>query len=246
VAALNRSLALAPDSVETHLFLALSLLFSGNPEGAKQSLSTLPAGIDPQGLVSFIRFALAMAAHQPDEALAALAKAPESYVDPADNTSLPSTLLRAQALAMKGETAPAHAAFEEARLVLEKRLSEQRDSAEIQIHLAAVYAGLGQKTAALAAGRRAIELMPLTKDLIGGISCLGQFAQIEAQVGESQSAIDHLEQLMALPAGFDVSTASLRLDPTWNPLRQEARFQKLIAKYEAASLSLPPHAEGKP
>ena len=246
MAALNRSLALAPDSVETHLFLALSLLSSGNAEGAKQSLSTLPADIDPQGLVSFTRFTVAMGVRQPDEALAALAKIPESYVDPADNTSLPSTLLRAQALAMKGDSSPAHAAFEQARLELEKRLSELRDSAEIRIHLAAIYAGLGQKTAALAAGRRAVELMPLTKDLIGGISCLAQLAQVEAQVGESQSAIDHLEQLMALPAGFNVSTASLRLVPAWDSLRQEPRFQQLIAKYDAAARPHPAEPQAKP
>ena len=49
----------------------------------------------------------------------------------------------------------------------------------------------------------------------------------EAQVGEKQSALDHIEQLLAIPVGHAISSASLRFDPVWDPLRSDPRFQKL-------------------
>jgi serine/threonine-protein kinase len=62
--------------------------------------------------------------------------------------------------------------------------------------------------------------------MIGGFY-LGQLAMVEAQVGEKQSALNHIEQLLAIPVGHILSKASLRLDPVWDPLRNEPRFQKL-------------------
>ena len=90
-----------------------------------------------------------------------------------------------------------------------------------------VYAGLGQKQAALTAGRRTTEDLPVSHDVMIGSSYLAQLAMAEAQVGEKESALSHIEQLLSLPVGHALSTASLRLDPIWDPLRDDPRFQKL-------------------
>jgi len=86
---------------------------------------------------------------------------------------------------------------------------------------------LGQKEAALESGLRATENLPASRDVIVGGSYLTQLAMAEAQVGEKESALNHIEQLLAIPAGHALSRASLRVDPVWDPLRNDPRFQKL-------------------
>jgi tetratricopeptide (TPR) repeat protein len=165
--------------------------------------------------------------HQPDAALASIAHAPDWLTNLWPSSRQPVTLLRAQALALKGEAATAREAFEQARLSLEPLLKEPREQADAESFLAFVYAGLGQKDKALEAGHRAIELLPLSRDVIVGGFYLAQLAEVEAQVGETQSALDHIEQLLAHPTGHAISRASLRFDPVWDPIRNDPRFQKL-------------------
>ncbi len=228
VAACDRALALAPDSIDAQVYRATALRMRGDLEGTSRSLASIPANYDPQGSASLARFDLALVMRQPDAALAAIAKAPTWLLDNKSNVLIPAMLLRGQALARKGETGPARAAFLAAQKVLQ---GSPREQPGIQSNLADVYAGLGQTDAALAAARRAADLLPLSRDMVGGVFYLTRLAKIEAQVGETESALNHIEQLLAIPAGREVSTASLRTDPAWDPLRKDARFQKLLEEH---------------
>ena len=93
--------------------------------------------------------------------------------------------------------------------------------------------GSGEKEAALKAGRARGRSLPMSRDVIVGAFHLERLARTEAQVGETQSAIDHLEQLMSSAGGETVSVATLRIDPVWDPLRKDPRFQALLTKYAA-------------
>jgi len=210
----------------------------GDMEGADRAMAAIPADYDPQGSVSFARFNLALAMRNPNAALTALAKTPAWLPDGENNVLVPAALLRGRALAMKGEAAPARAAFLEAQRVLEQSLRELGDQAGAQSNLAIVYAGLGQKDAALKAARRATELIPVSKDALDGTFYLARLAKIEAQVGEIESALAHIRQLLTAPAGYEVSAASLRTDPIWDPLRADPRLQKLISDAEAAQADI--------
>ena len=234
VAACDRALALAPDNMEALENRAIALRMHGDLEGASRSLAAIPADYDPQGSASLARFNLALVMRQPDAALAAFAKAPTWLLSKANNVLIPATLLRGQALALKGETGPARAAFLEAQQALTGWPGESRDPAGVQGNLADVYIGLGQRDTALAASRRATDLLPISKDMMTGTYHLTRLAKIEAQVGETASALSHIGQLLSLPAGREVSAASLRTDPAWDPIRKDPRFQKLIADAEAA------------
>jgi TolB-like protein/Flp pilus assembly protein TadD len=233
-AASDRALALAPNNVESLVNRASVMRMRGDLEGSKTALAAIPADYDPQGSVSLARFDLAMAMRQPDAALAAIDKAPAWLQDIENNILVPVMLLRGRALAQKGEAGPARAAFLQAQQMLQGPLREPRLQAAAESNLAIVYAGLGQKEAALQAGGRATALLPLSQDMLDGSFYLARLARIEAQVGETESAIKHIEQLLAAPAGYEVSAASLRFDPTWDPLRNDPRFQKVIAAAEAA------------
>ena len=223
----KRALALVPDDFETQASRVTMLQMSGDLEGASKVLATIPADIDPQGTISVTRWQLAMAMHQPDAALAVLDHAPEWLLSVWPNSREPVSLLRAQALAQKGEVAAARAAFLGAQKALEGFLGTPRAQTDAQSYLALVYAALGQKEAALESGRRATETLPASRDVIVGGSYLMQLAMAEAQIGEKESALNHIEQLLAIPAGHVLSKASLRVDPAWKPLRSDPRFEKL-------------------
>jgi len=225
--AYDRALAMVPDDFETQVARVQMLQTSGDFDAASKALAAIPPDIDPAGSISFARWQLALVRRQPDAALAALEHASAWLLNSWPNTREPLALLRAQALAQKGEVGPAHAAFLEAQQALEGLLDKPRAQAEAQSDLALVYAGLGQKDAALESGRRATETLPYSRDDMVGGYYLAQLAMVEAQVGEKQSALNHIEQLLAIPVGHVLSRASLRLDPVWDPLRNDPRFQKL-------------------
>jgi predicted Zn-dependent protease len=110
---------------------------------------------------------------------------------------------------------------------LEKLLREQPENASAWSLLGRVEAMLGQKDEAINAGRRACELLPLSKEPISGLRPLLDLARIYAAVGEKDLAIQEL----ATSAGqyMGVSYGELKLDPHWDSLRGDPRFEKIVA-----------------
>ncbi|MEO8459668.1 MAG: hypothetical protein ABI451_03990 [Dokdonella sp.] len=227
-AAFDRSIALAPDNAYAYVYRAGARQMRGDLVAARRVLEAIPPDLDPQGAVSLQRFLLAMGMRDADAALAVLAKAPDWLNDGTDGLLMPASLWRGQAFALKGDSAMARAAFADARHALETKLRTSREPAGIQSYLAIAYAGLGQRDAALKSGRLATKLLPITEDALGGAWYLYQLAAVEAHVGEPGLAVDHIRQLLAAPAGFYVSSASLHTDPAWDPLRREESFQGLL------------------
>jgi serine/threonine-protein kinase len=91
------------------------------------------------------------------------------------------------------------------------------------------YAGLGQKEKAIEEGEKAIKLIPLSEDAIWGPLLMEQLAYIYIRTNEHEAAIDKLEILLSIPSALSVPV--LRLDPIWDPIRDNPRFQQLLDKY---------------
>jgi Flp pilus assembly protein TadD len=89
-----------------------------------------------------------------------------------------------------------------------------------------IYAGLGRKDEAIRAGQHALELLPESKDALDAPILVVALARIYTITGETQKAIELLEHSVKTPAGTNAN--ELRLDPTWDVLRTEPRFQALI------------------
>jgi TolB-like protein/Tfp pilus assembly protein PilF len=131
---------------------------------------------------------------------------------------------------MKGDKDGARAAFNAARIEQEKVVRAQPDywtESDALCLLGLIDAGLGRKQEALNEGRRAVDLLPLTKNAYDGADILYFYAAICAQVGERDLAIEQLKTLAQIPAGAHYG--QLRLDPFWDPLRGDPGFEKIVA-----------------
>jgi serine/threonine-protein kinase len=131
---------------------------------------------------------------------------------------------------MKGDEDGARAAFNAARTEQEKVARAQPDDyteSPALCLLGLIDAALGRKQEALSEGRRAVELLPVKKDATNGPDILYFYAAICAQVDERDLAIEQLKTLAQIPAG--PSYGDLRLDPFWDTLRGDPRFEKIVA-----------------
>src|SRR6266853_722709 len=129
------------------------------------------------------------------------------------------------------DEAGARAVFLRAKELLDAQLKESPDAADMHIQLAKVLACLGEKDAALAEARRATELVPESKDAFGGPEIAAGVAEVHAILGDNGRAIEILDRLLSRPSA--VTVQGLKVNPIWDSLRSDPRFQALIDKYGA-------------
>ena len=126
-----------------------------------------------------------------------------------------------------GDIAGARATAQQMLPPIEKFSQNAPNSPPIAAGLSLVYAFLGDKDAAIKQADRAITLLPSAKDAVEGPTFEEQLAFVEALVGDKNRAISTLQHLLDIPYHDCVTPALLRLDPKWDPLRGEPRFEKL-------------------
>jgi TolB-like protein/Tfp pilus assembly protein PilF len=129
------------------------------------------------------------------------------------------------------DEAGARAVFLRAKELLDAQLKESPDAADMHIQLAKVLAYLGEKDAALAEARRATELVPESKDAFGGPEIAAGVAEVHAILGDNGRAIEILDRLLSRPSA--VTVQGLKVNPIWDSLRSDPRFQALIDNYGA-------------
>jgi serine/threonine-protein kinase len=127
------------------------------------------------------------------------------------------------------DEAAAQAAFLKAKTIAEAQLKQSPGDARIHALSAKVLACLGEKEGALLEAQRAAELLPESKDAFFGPEITASVAEVHAILGNNARAIEILEGLLSRPSW--VAVEGLRVDPVWDPLRNDPHFQALLNKY---------------
>jgi serine/threonine-protein kinase len=138
----------------------------------------------------------------------------------------PKPLLLYWCLARMGEKSKALKCARAALAILEKAVKENPTDPRVHCSLGRLYADLGRHTDAIREGRLAMKISPVEKDVLLGTTVLIEMAKIRVHAGEVEVALDQIEHLLSVPA--ELSPALLRMDPVWNPLRGNRRFEKLV------------------
>ena len=222
--AYDRGLALAPSNLETIRLKAMTFLGEGDLVGARKVLSAIPEEVTPTALVAHMAMAndLGWVLDEPQRELL-LRLTPSAFDN--DRTTWAICLLEAHAL--KGDPANVKVYAEEARKGLEEQLHANPEDAQRRVFLGLVLAYRGRKEEALREGQRGVAALPLAKDADMGAYLQHQLVKIYILVGEAEKALDNLEPLLKIP--YVLSPGWLTIDPNFDPLRRNPRFQRLVA-----------------
>ncbi len=225
---LGRAIEAAPNSLSARAAKAmLPLDWKGDLSMMEKDLADMPPGVDPEGLVTFGRVQLLMLQRKFPEALAVLKQlSPDLSHD-----SKPREFLEGAIYTFLNDREKARSAFEHARPIAEQSLREAPNDAFRHALLGQILAGLGEKEAAISEGKRAVNLLPESQDALEGPKATLELAKIYTWTGETDQALFLLDHSLSTPSGITVS--SLKLDPVWDPLRSDPRFQALIDKHDA-------------
>jgi TolB-like protein/tetratricopeptide (TPR) repeat protein len=222
--ALDRSLAVSPSNLQSILYRAMTFLGEGDLAGARAYLESAAKVVEPTALVAYVANYedLGWALGEEQQQLL-LRLTPDAF----DGDRSAWGICLAQAYAWKGDSANVRTYAEEARKANEEQLREAPADAQRHVFLGLSLAYLGRKEEAIREGQRGVELVPISKDAINGPYFQHQLARIYILAGEPDKALDTLEPLLKVP--FFVSRAWLKIDPNFDALRGNARFQRLVA-----------------
>jgi TolB-like protein/class 3 adenylate cyclase len=131
-----------------------------------------------------------------------------------------------------GDAANAQPEIEKARDLVEAKLREQPDDVDSMIQLSWINLALKRDAEAVRLASKAAESVPLEKDALAGAFCLAALAEIQARAGQPAEAVKTLQRLLSIPAGQDTSIQRLKIDPVWDPVRNDTGFQQLLAGKE--------------
>jgi TolB-like protein/Flp pilus assembly protein TadD len=227
---LDRGIAADPQSFGSRGMKAgLAIISKGDVDFAENQLSLVPPEYDPDGYVTSTRVWLLTLKRKFGDALQVAHQFRGETLKYPDFGICPKASLEGRLYRYQDDRMKAQAAFERARAVAEQLVRDAPDDPGRHAELGVVLAGLGRKEDAINEGKKAVELLPESADAVDGPKATAALAEIYAWVGEHDEAFRLLDHLLTVPNGLTVPL--LKLEPVWDPLRKDPRFQALINKY---------------
>jgi serine/threonine-protein kinase len=239
---LDRVLELAPDSVNVKIQRGYTEFFwKGNTAPIKTALKSIPANVDPDGVVTFAQWDVSLMDRDPAGAERAVAACRLEMITSQPGAPLPKSYLQGCIDLVRNDAAHARTDFEAARPAMEKTVADSPQDAIRHAQLGLLYAFMGRKEDALHEARRAVELKAISRDVIEGAAAQAFQALIFARTGEADRAVSEIEHLLTTPFAVDYGDESITLPDLrtrweWDPLRKDPRFQKIMAGPEPKTI----------
>jgi serine/threonine-protein kinase len=229
----DRAVKAAPETFTIRELRArVELYAKGDLRPMQELLASLPENIDPNGTITLARYNLKMYERKFDELLGILERSPAEKSRGETSAPISKPFLKATVYKAMNDDAKARANYEEARDKAEKAVQESLEDGPRHALLGLIYAGLGRCDEAKAEAKRAVELLPESKDAFDGPILSVSRARIHMMCGDLDTAFALLDQSLQTPSGITI--AELRLDPVWDPLCADPRLQQMLAKYGTA------------
>ncbi len=232
----ERMRAMAPASLVAKIQSGyVDFWWKGDTQLLKSLVDQVPAGVDPDGGVTASRWDVAMLRRDYATAKSVLQSSSANELSYTNAGTTPKIFFEGCVYLAQADSVHAQKAFELARPELEAAVKEAPASADRHALLGWLYAFMGRKDDAIREGQRAVELKPESKDAVDGTLMNGYLALIYARVGENDLAIPLIKRLLKIPGPVDSANYSITINDLkyrweWDPIRNDPRFQELIAK----------------
>ena len=220
----DRGLAVAADNLDLIENKAMSHLARGDLPGARAAIHAAPAEVEPTSLVAFIGNYWDLPWVLDDAQQQLLLRLGPAVYDGDRGTW---GIVRTSTYYLRGNKALARVYADSARLGFEETLKATPDDGQRLAFHGLALAYLGRNAEAVKQGERAVTLWPTSRDGYMGPYLQHQLARIYTVAGQPDKAVDQLEALLKTP--YFLSPAWLRIDPNFESLRGNPRFQKLVA-----------------
>jgi len=224
IAATDRVLALAPDNIGVIETRAMIELGKGDLAAARAVISAAAPRLEPTALVAYLGNYWDLYWLLDDAQQQLLLRLTPSPFD--DDRSAWGIVL-AETYQLRGDSLRTRAYADSARLAIEKILESTPNDAQRRVFHGLALAYLGRRAEAIREGEKAAALLPVSRDGFTGPYIQQLLVRIYMLTGEKEKALDHLEPLLTVP--YHLSPGWLRIDPTFAPLKNEPRFQKMVA-----------------
>jgi TolB-like protein/Tfp pilus assembly protein PilF len=227
----DRALDIVPNDEEVMVHKARIYLAQGNLQEAAKLLSGINEPIPNENTFA-IKITQLRLERNYGEAIRLLQTRLAQFHFPSRYDKVSDQVALALIQRLAGDTAGATVTADQAREIFKQLYSNQPDNFVFAANLSQAYAAMGEKDSAVKAAERAIILLPRLKDRVNGPALEENLALIQTIFGENSRAISTLTQLLQTPYngwlyGTPITSALLRLDPIWNPLRADSAFKKL-------------------
>jgi TolB-like protein/Flp pilus assembly protein TadD len=229
----DRAVKAAPETFTIReLRTRVDLYSKGDLRAMQSLLASWPENIDPNGTITLSRYNLKMYERKFQELVEILQRSPAEKSRGETSAPISREFLLATVYAAMKDDARSRENYLQARAKAEKAVQESPEDGPRHALLGLINAGLGLCEEAKAEAKRAVELLPESKDAFDGPILVISRARIHMLCGDLDTALALLNQSLQTPSG--VTIHELRLDPIWDPLRADPRFQPMLAKFGAS------------